>query len=100
MANAYITEFQHLAQDDKGTTIPVAPYPPEAAQRVVYTTSTQSAAFSGKTKFIRVICDAPGHFGISGNPTAIATDAYMAQDVVEYFSVRPGDKIAFYDGTS
>jgi len=56
--------------------------------------ATQSSAFSGDTKLIRVHTDAICSIKIGANPTATAASARMSADSTEYFYVRPGDKIS------
>ena len=99
-ATCKISEYTDLVVDKAGRTVPVASEPAKTTQSVTYTTSTASAAFNASTKFIRVICDAKAHFSISGSPTATASSPYLAADSAEYFGVRRGLKISFYDGSS
>ena len=73
---------------------------PGATQAVTYTTSTQSTAFGDDTNMIRVIADADVYLDFGANPTATATAIRVPADSVEYFAVRPGEKVACYDGSS
>lgn len=100
MANAYIREFARLSGAENGT--PQAPMEPAVtSQTVSFTTTTQSAAFNDRTRFIWVRVDAAANYKAGDNPTATATDYPQLQADTDYFfGVKPGDKIAFYDGTS
>ena len=98
MANAYIAEFQSLAQDAQGTRLPIAPLAPLTEQIIAYTSAAASAAFDERTKYIRVIADAVAHFAVGEAPVATGNDPYMAADVAEYFAVKGTHKMSFYDG--
>ena len=100
MATASILEFSELRHDAKGQVVPVAQLTNTVEQSVTFTTSTQSATFDGRTRYIRIVADAKAYFRCGTNPTATAAGPWIAADSVEYFGVRPGQKIAFYDGTS
>lgn len=59
--------------------------------------SAQSASFQATTEEIRVVCTAACHINIGENPTAAASDnngMYLPANVVEYFHVTPGQKLA------
>ena len=100
MANLYITEFRSVAHDATGLPIPVGDTPRLANQKVSFTTSTQSAVFNQQTSLIRLISDADCHIAFGDNPTATASQMFVKANTAEYFGVRPGDKLAVYDGTS
>ncbi len=101
-ATCKISEYSNLVVDEGGRTVPVALEPAITVQNVTYTTTTQSAAFAATTRFVRIVCDAKAHFEFGTNPTAAATDPYLATDTAEYFAVPRGAsyEVAFYDGTS
>ncbi|MCP5008962.1 MAG: hypothetical protein GY942_03175 [Aestuariibacter sp.] len=100
MATCKISEYRDAAKDNSLDDIPAAQEPAVETQNITYTTSTASAAFHSKTRFIRIIADAKAHFVVGDTPTATATDPYVVADTVEYFGIKPGQKIAFYDGSS
>lgn len=102
MATAKISEYESLATDANGLTVPVPLEPAIATQTVTYTTNLASAAFNEKTRFIRVIADAKAHFVIALVPVADADDPYLVADVDGFFGVPKGQsyKIGVYDGTS
>ena len=101
-ATCKISEYENLIVDNSGRWVPVAQEPAIAVQEVTYTTSTQSAAFNDRTRFVRIVCDAKAHFEFGASPTAAATDPYLSSDTPEYFGVTRGSslEVAFYDGTS
>lgn len=101
-ATCKISEYSRLVVDANNREVPVALEPAIAVQNITYTTSTQSAAFNSDTRFVRIVCDAKAHFEFGGNPTAAATDPYLAADTAEYFGLAGGSslEVAFYDGTT
>lgn len=102
-ATCKISEYENLVNDRNGRAVPVALEPAITTQEVTYTASAQSAAFNANTRFVRIICDAKAHFVFGANPTAAATDPYLATDAAEYFAVPfagPSIEVAFYDGTT
>ncbi len=103
-ATCFISEYTNIIRDGRNYIVPVAQEPAVTIQTVTYTTTTQSAAFDSTTKLIRIVCDAKAHFEFGTNPTATASDPYLAADTPEYFGVdsdNPEDyEVAFYDGTS
>ena len=100
MAILNITEYEDLARDSQGNVILAGKEPRITSQNVTYTTSAQSAAFSGKTKYIRVVADAVAYLDFGTNPTSTLTDTRLPSGVVEFYGVEPGHKVSAYDGTS
>lgn len=94
MANMYITEYAELATDPNGRPIPVGKEPAIAVQNVAFTTSTASAAFNGRTKFVRIYLSAAGHVAFGASPTADTDSTPMAATTAEYFGVVGGQKVA------
>ena len=96
MAKLWITEFAYQA----GTAaiynplLDAAQLPAVAGQVVTFTTTTQSAALSASTKFVRVIADADCHIETGANPTATTGSMKLIAGAAEYFGVTPGHKIA------
>lgn len=100
MAFLYIQEYEDLAQDRAGNHIPAGNEPAVASQRVTFTVAAQSAAFDGRTRFVRLIADADAFVAFGDNPTATASSMKINADTAEYFGVRPGIKLSVYDGVS
>lgn len=100
MANLYISEYSSLATDPNAMGVPVGSEPSEATQKVSYTTATQSSAFGGNTRFVRVIADADAHLLFGANPTATASHMLVKANTAEYFGVEATQKVSVYDGTS
>jgi hypothetical protein len=96
MAVLFIAEYEHLATDrSAGGSSNIAQDPPIAEQTEAITgASTQSNAFNGNTKFIRVHTDSICSIAVGADPTASATTRRMAAGQTEYFGVRGGWKIA------
>jgi hypothetical protein len=58
-------------------------------------TTQQSTAFGAQTYVIRIATGAqPAYFEIGANPTATSADSLIGANVVDYFTVTPGQKIA------
>lgn len=99
MALAYIEEYERLAPDGDGKPSQIAWQPAVTTQRVSFTTTTQSAAFNGRTRFIRIHTDSICSYVFGSNPTATTSTPRMAAGQTEYFGVRPTDKVAFVTNT-
>lgn len=99
MGKLHITEYGGLVQTSGG----VAPYPNEPAlanQAITYTTTTPSAAFGANTRLVRLISDGLVFLKFGATPTADAGDSRLPADTIEYLGVKPGDKVAAYDGVT
>lgn len=95
MANLYITEFEDLGVDGKGTSVPVGKCPPVAQQKLTYTgTSAASNDFDKRTRYIRVTADADAHLEFGSSPTATNAKLLLPSGSVEYFAVNPETKVA------
>ena len=95
MATLYVTEFASSAAAT-GDGAQVANTPKVAQNNVtIGGSTTQSAAFGASTRVVRVSPDAICSVEIGGaNPVATAASSRMAADSVEYYFVKPGDKLA------
>ena len=102
MADLHITEFELIPQSPDGKPLWLGNLSQVVAEQVIssFTTSKQSAVFSQNTSYIRVYSDAKAFLKAGDNPTATANSTPIAPNSPEYFGVKPGDKIAAYDGTS
>lgn len=91
-ATLYVSEFGNYQPN----ALPAAFAPANTMQTVAVTgTSAQSSAFGSNTVLIRLFADAAMCVVVGGSsPTATATSQPMAANQVEYFLVRPGDKVA------
>ncbi len=94
MAKLYITEYVSQPFDTNGQRIPAGQEPGVTTQVVTFTTTTQSAAFNAKTKFVRVHTDAICSVEFGENPTATTSSARMVAGSTEFFGVVPGHKVA------
>lgn len=56
--------------------------------------TTQSSAFGGKTRLVRLVCDSSCSVEFGENPTATASSAFLPAGVPEYFVVQTGHKVA------
>jgi hypothetical protein len=98
MAKAYISEYEAVPILD-GRMVPTGLEPALAEQVVTFTTTTQSAAFQARTKFIRVHTDGICSYEFGANPTATVNTPRMAASTTEFFGVAPGMKVAFVTNT-
>lgn len=88
MAKLYVTEFGP-------TNTPFSPdrlaAPPLVDQTpVTFTTTTQSAAFSGGTALVRIQPDGICSIAFGTNPTATTNNMRLTAGQTEYFSVPMG----------
>jgi mRNA degradation ribonuclease J1/J2 len=94
MATLYVTEYERIPVGAGGS-IPMGAEPAQAAQTVaIGGVTAQSNAFAATTQYIRVHADAICSLAFGTNPTATAVLTRLAANQTEYFSVRPGDKVA------
>ena len=95
MALLDISEYKDLARDQNTGWVQCGVEPALASQQVaIGDTSTQSAAFGGVTRFVRLHCDVACRIAFGDSPTAAGTTMRMAAGQTEYFGVRPGHKVA------
>lgn len=100
MPTLYVTEFSESGLGSSPRQLPMAPLPAVASQAVTISgTSAQSSPFSTATRAIRVHTDVVCSIFVGANPTATTSNARMAADQTEYFSVQPGDRIAVISNT-
>lgn len=57
-------------------------------------TSAASPAFMNQTTIIRLVSTTDCHIRFDGTPTATTTQMLLPANVVEYFRVTPGQKVA------
>lgn len=88
MPSLYVSEFNNIGTSQNGQGTQMAAQPPLAEQVVTEAAgSTQSAAFNGQTKFVRLFTDTACGIAFGTNPTAGASSARMAANTTEYFTV-------------
>lgn len=102
----YITEYGHLAADEKGNVIPAGLEPCVTIQQLaVGATSVASAPFSAGTRFVRLHTDVNCAVEFRANtpgadPTAVAAASQrLPAGATEFFGVRPGYKVAVITST-
>lgn len=103
MANVSITEFQGLGYVESGTdgmSFKLAAQAPfftdsTVTQQPLMATAGTSAAFSQYTRMIRVHTDAPIKVSVGSAPGATANSPRLAANQTEYWTVKPGDKLAW-----
>lgn len=103
MATAYITEVTARPNRFNRENPPIPQFPAVASEKITYTTSTQCTnAFQDNTTILLVEFVEEGWFAVGPDPTATAASPSMHKPAGAQFEigVAPGDKIAFYDGSS
>jgi hypothetical protein len=98
MAKAYISEYDVMPVLS-GQAVVTGMEPAVAEQVVTFTTTTQSAAFNARTKFIRVHSDGICSFKFGADPTATTSTPRMVAGATEFFGVVAGQKVAFVTNT-
>lgn len=88
MAVLYIAEFAQLPIY-QGNNVPAPEMPPIAEQTVAIGAEADSAAFNAKTRVVRVHTDAICSIAFGASPTATTSNARLAANSTEFFSVRP-----------
>ena len=99
MGIAYIEEYERLGVDADGRPTQIPKQGAITNQKISYSTTTQSAAFSGRTRFVRIHTDSICSYLFGSNPTATTSTPRMAANQTEYFAVQPSDKVAFITNT-
>jgi hypothetical protein len=101
VAKLYITEFASTAIGARGQDVMAPQNPPIALQPVMTSsgTSQQSAAFSGKTRFIEYHSDGICSIDIGANPIADVNYRRMAANETRFEGVEPGHKLALITNT-
>lgn len=95
MTTLYITEYQHLDTEAKGRDVMIGRMPPVAEQTVDYSGGVMSsAAFAGKTRFVRVWALTDCHVAFGDTPTATTSTTPLTSRVAEYFGVNGGDVVS------
>jgi len=66
-----------------------------ASQSITASGTSSAFTFSSGVSMIRVMASAACNIRVgSGTPTAVTTDTALAPNVVEYFQIAPGSKLA------
>lgn len=101
MPNLYITEFAQEGIDALGRVMPVAAALPVAEQKVVFSTSVQSATLSANTTLVRLHSDGVCSVAFGTNPTATTSNMRLGIGQTEYFAVQAnsGLRIAAVNNT-
>lgn len=90
-----ITEYGELAMAGRGSLIMAGQEPSNRNQQVnISGSSTQSAALSDVTRFVRLHAEAACRVSVGDNPTASSASMRMGAGGTEYLGVTPGLKIA------
>lgn len=97
MAFLYLTEYAALSRIEGLGVAPFPQEPPIAEQTVANAgASTQSAAFSAGTQFIRISADSPCTVAIGANPVATAANARLPANTDRLLGVKAGQKLAAF----
>lgn len=100
MATLYISEFAAKGRDGNNNLVEAAMLPEVVTQTVAVSgSSAASAAFNALTGIVRLVSDATCSIVVGPNPTATTTSLRLFANQPEYFSVKPGNKIAVISNT-
>lgn len=100
MTILYITEFVALNPTTGGGNLAMASMPANAQQTISITSaSASSTSFQQNTYYVRLHTDSICSVNFGSSPTATTTNARMAANQTEYFSVTPGQKVAVITNT-
>lgn len=96
MAYLYISEFANSGNSKSGAQMQLGVQPAVGLQKVDYsgTVSVQSNVFQPLTFFIRVYATDDCHLAFGASPTATNNHMFLPGGSVEYFGIRPGDRLA------
>lgn len=96
MANINITECINIAGDSGGISYPAPEAPFNTVQDVSFSaTEALSAAFSDRTRFIRIRPDADCVYVVGNDPLIGANPAtFLGSGQIEFVGVKKGMKIA------
>ncbi len=90
-----ITEYQRLASDARGITIPTGQEPSRAVQQVEITgVSEASEPVSDVTRFVRIHADTTCRIAFGPNPVASPASQRLPGGATEFYGIDPGTKIA------
>ncbi len=92
----YLSEFADSGNARSGAQMQMGTQPAIRLQKIPYSggSSVQSAAFHENTRFVRVCVTSDCHLDFGLDPVATTNHTPMFSNTVEYFSIRPGDKLA------
>lgn len=95
-----VTEYQELALAGRGHMVMSGQEPSLLNQQVsIGNVSTQSAAFSDTTRFVRIHAEAACRVSLGADPSATSASMRIGPGGTEYLGVRPGLKIAVISST-
>jgi hypothetical protein len=98
MATLYIAEYANIPEAAAGQPMQIAG-DEITTQTVTYSTTAQSAAFNGKTRYIAITSPGIFSYAIGASPTATTSKFRIPADAIIYLKVNPGDKIAAVTNT-
>lgn len=88
MASLSITEYSNLGLNGNA---PIPQEPAITGQNVSFTTTTASAAFNERTRFVRLVASADCYVKFGASPTATTSDQFLSAEL-EYFRGVPEGK--------
>lgn len=104
MAIINITQYERMAVDSRGNSVPVGENPPISTQALTYTVAAESVVFDKKCKFIRLLSNENAYFLVSDDSTAATVSSQKIEsNVAEYFGIAALNAdvtLSVYDGVS
>ena len=94
--SVFVKEYERMAKDAQGNLVPVGDESGFTLDHSPLTISSSSAtaAFNNKTRFILVKGDEDFHFAVGSSPTATTNHMHVDAGVMLFLGVKPGQKLA------
>lgn len=87
-----VREYEDAARDSTGASVATGQEPAHTGQSV--TVGSESTAFHGKTRFLRLYAEEAVRLAFGNAPSAGASSTfYMAAGQTEFVGVKPGHKL-------
>lgn len=84
-----------VGEDVRGASVQVLRDGTTQTVSVSGTSVATTNGFGTYARVVRVVSTTACYRKVGNSPTATSSDVYMPADLVEYVSVKPGEKIAF-----
>lgn len=99
MSDIYIAEYDRLARDGDGNTIPAPQEPAIAVQKVTNPSASSQVTLNSKTRYVLVTNSGVYHYRVGDNPTATTSHLRVSDGQALFFGIKPADKLAVINGT-
>tara|TARA_R110000803_G_scaffold84905_3_gene151165 strand:+ start:518 stop:820 length:303 start_codon:yes stop_codon:yes gene_type:complete len=100
MAVLHIQEYSEVAKVSSSETLEGGLEPAVATQALTFAANARSNAFNASTKFVRIVSAAACHLTFGAATTSVVGSMLLPANTVAFFAVKPGHKVAAYDGST